>query len=308
MLGREMAAGPSPVRMLWITAAWSGCFIGTRWALADAPVHWLATSRALLAGVALLGLGIAQHRPLPRGHVTWGLVAALGVLDVTVGLGAMLVGVARGATGVAAVLSSAQPLLILVPAWVLFGERLDARMAWALVGGFVGLVLVAVPGGGGEGALVSLLSAAAVTGGTLLSRALGSADAIMVSAWHFLIGGGVLGIVALVAEGTPSITWTPGFVAVLGFLGLVSSAAAFVGWFHETQRSSLASLTAWTFLVPVFGVVIGVAALGERPGPWTAAGLALVLAAFSRVLRPRAQSQLAASRAGLTPRSATGTL
>jgi drug/metabolite transporter (DMT)-like permease len=61
------------------------------------------------------------------------------------------------------VLANAQPLLIVLPAWWLFGERLSTRAGIALAVGFTGLIVVALPGGGGSGALLSLLAATAVT-------------------------------------------------------------------------------------------------------------------------------------------------
>jgi drug/metabolite transporter (DMT)-like permease len=74
---------------------------------------------------------------------------------------------------------SAQPLLILLPAWWFYGEKVSARTAVALVVGFGGLLAVAVPGGGGGGAALSLLAAVGITGGTLLSR-LGTAATFVV--------------------------------------------------------------------------------------------------------------------------------
>lgn len=103
-----------------------------------------------------------------------------------------------------------QPLLILLPAWWLFGERVSWRTGFALVVGFGGLLVVAVPGGGGRGALLSLLAAVAVTAGTLMARRLGDVDVVVVSAAHLMFGGLVLAILALVAEGPPDIDWTPG--------------------------------------------------------------------------------------------------
>ena len=277
---------PRPIRMLWITAAWGGCFAAIRWGLADAPILWFAALRALVAGVALVALGMLQHRPHPRGGPAWLLVGVLGVVNVTIAFGAMFAGVAGVATGIAAVLANAQPLLILLPAWWLYRERLDAGTVGMLVVGFAGLLIVALPGGGGQGAWLSLAAAGAITGGTLLSRRLGGMDVVMASGWHFLIGGVLLAVVALLREGSPAITWTPGFVIVLAFLGLVGTAAAFVAWFQETVRCPLGTLSAWMFLVPVFGMAVGLVALGERPGPWTLLGLALVLGSLWLTLRP----------------------
>lgn len=113
--------------------------------------------------------------------------------------------------------------------------------------------------------------------GTLMVRHLRNVDVVVASAAHFLFGGAVLAGVAAVTEGFPRIEWTPRFITALAFLGLVGTAAAFLAWFVEAQRCALASLTTWTFLVPVFGLLLGIAVLGERPDGWTVSGIALVL-------------------------------
>lgn len=280
---------PAPWRMLGITAAWGACFLAVQWGLRDAPLLWFAALRALLAGAALAALAGAQHRPLARAGSTWVAIAVLGVINVTLAFATMFAGIAGGTTGVAAVLSNAQPLLILLPAWWLFGQRLSMRTGAAMALGFSGLLVVAVPGGGGRGAMLSLLSAVAVTVGTLMVRRVHGVDVVVFSAAHFLIGGAVLAVLAAAVEGAPHIHWTLRFIVVLAFLGLVGTAAASLAWFVETQRCDLAKLTAWTFLVPVFGLFIAVVVLGERPGGWTAAGMALVLLAmWSALTQPDA--------------------
>lgn len=172
--------------MLWITAVWGACFVTIRWGLRDAPVLWFATLRALVAGVALVALGNAQHRPRPSGRRAWGLIFALAMVNVTVAFAAMFAGVAGLATGTAAVLANAQPLLVLLPAWWLYGEAVTARTALGLTVGFFGLVVVALPGGGGSGAWLSILAAVGITSGTLLAPRLASVDLVQASAWHFL--------------------------------------------------------------------------------------------------------------------------
>lgn len=272
-----LAHRPSPLRMLWITAALGACFVGIQWGLRDAPVLWFAALRALVGGGALTVVALHQGRSLPRSVGVWGRIGMLGLVNVSLAFATMFAGVAGLATGIAAVLANAQPLLIILPAWLLFGERVTPRVGVALAVGFAGLLMVAVPGGGGSGALMSLVSAAAVTAGTLMVRRLSGVDVLVTAAAHFVIGGLVLAGVAFVVEGSPDISWTPRFVAVLAFLGLVATAATTWAWFVEVQRAPLASLTVWMFLIPVFGLVIGIVLLGERPGGWTAAGVALVL-------------------------------
>lgn len=278
------------------------CFVAIEWGLRDAPLLWYAALRALVAGVALLALGAFQHRPTPRGARAWGFITVLGLVNVALAFATMFAGVAGGATGTAAVLANAQPLLILLPAWWLYGERLSLRTAAALVVGFTGLVLVAVPGGGGSGAALSLLSAAAVTVGTLLSRRLAGLDLVTATGWHLLIGGAGLTGLAAAVEGAPVITWTPRFVLSLAFLALVGTAATTVAWFAEARRSRLDTLTTWTFLTPVLGIALAAVLLGERPSGWTAAGLLAVLTAMWITLRPPRRTTTSAPATGSTDR------
>lgn len=283
---------PKPLRMLWMTAAWGACFVAIQWGLRDAPLLWYAALRALVAGGALLALAGFQRRPAPAGRGAWALITGLGLINVTVAFAAMFGGVAGLATGTAAVLANAQPLLILLPAWWLYGEAVTARTAIAMVIGFAGLVIVALPGGGGSGAALSLLAAAAITGGTLLARRLQGLDLIVATAWHLLIGGAALSVVAAAVEGPPAIDWTPRFALSLAFLSLIGTAATTVAWFTEARRSRLDALTTWTFLTPLFGIGIAAVVLGERPGGWTAAGLAAVLVALVVALTPRRAGRL----------------
>lgn len=115
---------------------------------------------------------------------------------------------------------------------------------------------------------LSLLAAAAVTAATLPARGLGRADLVAASAWHFLIGGVLLAVMAAVREPAPAINWTPQFIAVLLFLSLVRTAAAFLAWFREAARSRLDPLTAWTMLVPVIGIGVSLFLSGEWLPPW----------------------------------------
>jgi drug/metabolite transporter (DMT)-like permease len=284
--------------MMWVTAAWGGCFVAIRWGLRDAPVLWFAALRALVAGVALLTVAIAQGRPRPAGTRSWWLIGLLAVTNASVAFAAMFAGVDSLATGTAAVLTNAQPLLVLLPAWWLYGERVNARTLVGLAVGFAGLIVVAVPGGGGSGAWLSILAAAAITAGTLLSRRLAGIDLVQAAGWHFLIGGAVLAVVAAAVEGVPRIDWTPRFVLSLGFLALVGSALAFWAWFTETLRSPLGQLAAWTFLAPVFGVAFGLLLTDERPGRWTVGGMVLVLASLWTVVRSPASAPAPALPAG----------
>ena len=96
----------------------------------------------------------------------------------------------------------------------------------------------------------------------------------------------MLAAVAFAVDGAPVVAWTPRFVGSLGFLALAGTALAFLLWFEEVRRAALGPLTAWTLLVPVFGVLFGIALLDERLSPRTAIGLVLVIGALAATLTP----------------------
>lgn len=271
--------------MLIVTAGWGACFVAIRYGLADAPVLWFAALRALLAGAALLTVGRLLHRPAPPRSM-WPGIAILGLVNVTVAFAAMFAGTVGVASGVAAVLANAQPLLIVLPAWALYHERAQARTLAGLAVGFAGLIVTASPGGAGGGALLSLGAAAAITVGSLLARRLKGVDVVMLSGWQFLFGGVVLAGWAGAVEGVPAVHWTPRFIAALAFLALVGTALTYLIWFTELQRSPLVSLSSWTMLTPVFGITLGWLVLGDELSTQQAVGVALVLAALPVILLP----------------------
>jgi len=161
------------------------------------------------------------------------------------------------------------------------------RTLAAMGTGFAGLAAVALSNGSGSGAWLSIVAALAVTGGTLISRRI-KALVLPVIAWHFLIGGAVLAVAAAISEGMPAINWNLRFVAVLLYVSLVGTAAAFLGWFTEVRHCRLDEVSSWVFLVPVFGILLSMTVLGERPSAWTFAGMLLILASiFVLVLSPK---------------------
>ncbi|KAF5999188.1 DMT family transporter [Streptomyces sp. WAC00263] len=281
---------PRPVRMLAIAVAWGACFLLISWGLRDAPPLWFAALRALLAGAALLAAVVwTAHRRRTRvrvhGAETWLLIGLLALVNVTVALGAMVAAASGTTTGVASVLGNAQPLLVVLPAWWLFGERPRPVEVAGVALGFGGLVLVAAPSGAGRGAGLALAAAAAIAAGSLLARRLAGVDLLALGAWQFLLGGGALAVAAAVVEGPPDISWTPRLVTALVALALAGTAFPYVLWFAELRRAPLTAVAAWTLLVPVVGVVLGAVVLGEGLTPAVLGGDALVVASLTLVAR-----------------------
>ncbi|WP_280410937.1 DMT family transporter [Nocardia asiatica] len=243
---------------------------------------WFAALRALVASVVAGRVVLL----VPRDATVWSLIGVLALLNVTVAFGAMFASITGVTTGVAAVLSNSAPLLVVLPAWWLFGERPRLVEITGVAVGFGGLVIVAAPSGGGRGAGLALLAAFGIAVGALLARRLSSIDLLALGAWQFLLGGTVLAGIACVAQGPPTtIAWSSRFTLTLAVLALAATALPYLLWFGELRRASLTTVTTWTLLVPVVGVILAVVVLDE---PITRAGVigdVIVVAGLAVVAR-----------------------
>ncbi|MFR9802797.1 DMT family transporter [Pseudonocardia sp. RS010] len=284
--GPVRAARARPGRMLVIVLAWASCFVLVMWGMRDAPVLWFAALRALVAGVALLAATVVAGRGgglFPRSLAAWALIGVLAATNVTVAFAAMFGSVTGVTTGVAAVLSNSTPLLLVLPAWWLFGERPRFAEIAGVALGFGGLLLVAAPSGGGRGAGLALAAAVGIGAGALLARRSSGVNLLALGAGQFLLGGAALAGAAALVEGPPTITWSARFVTALAVLALAATVLPYLLWFGELRRAPITSVTVWTLLVPVVGVILGVVVLGERVTLTEGIGDAIVVAALALV-------------------------
>ena len=83
--------------------------------------------------------------------------------------------------------------------------------------------------------------------------------------------------------------WTPRFVGLLLSLGLGGTALTTTTWYWLIQRDDVGRLSLYLFLIPLVGVVLAVALLGERLTLMTSAGLALTVLAVLSSLAPDAR-------------------
>lgn len=273
---------------LLVILAWAACFVVIKASLDQAPPISYATLRALVAAAPLLGIAAAcgRLRP-PKG--TWGWLAALGFGNTFLGFAGMFLSVGDVGAAIPGVLANTQALLVAPFACLFFGERLTAGKVIGLAMGFAGVVLTAAHGamglGGVEGALLALLAAAGVAGGSLIIKHIGfRVDFLTATAWQYVLGSLPLLAWALAAEDLRGITWRPGFLLGLLFLGLVGSAGASLLWYLMVTWGELIGLTALTFLTPVFALFLATLVFREGLRPIGVLGVCLTIAGVACVV------------------------
>ena len=161
-------------------------------------------------------------------------------------------------------------------------ERVGGRR---LVGMLVGLVGVAalvgldVSGSGSEllGIGAALIAAAGyASGAMLLKRHLSDLDPIASMGVSLAIAAAIL--TPFAAADLPSTTPSAGAFGSIVVLGLLCTALAMVLMAILIDEAGPSRGSLITYINPVIAVALGIAFLGERPGPGAFAGLALILA------------------------------
>ncbi|GAB2865556.1 EamA family transporter [Nocardioides pacificus] len=256
--------------------AWGSTYFVTDTFLPPDRPLFSATVRALPVGLLLL----AVRRQLPHG-AWWWRAAVLGTLNIGGFFALLFVAAYRLPGGLAATLTAASPLVVMMLAWALVAERpraLSLLGAAVGVGGVSLLVLraeVVVDPIGVLAAAGAVLSSG--VGFVLIKRWQSPVDLLTLTSWQLVAGGLVLLPLAAIVEGAPP-TLDSRAVGGYLYLGLVGTALAYVVWFRGLRLMQAGAVALVGLLNPVVGTGLGVAFAGEPFGPVQLAGVALVLA------------------------------
>ena len=292
-----------------LAASWG--LIAVLAASVDLGAESLAFWRLALAAVTLGAVAVAAGRAsLLAPHGRLGALALLGVVQGAHWL-LFFEAVDHGSVALAVLTFYAAPLVIALVAPIVLPERFSPVILVACGVGAVGILAIALDGGGTEGGRSPLAIAAglgaAVTYAALviLSKRLLAAAVppVTVAFWDCLVGAAAVSPVLLVAERVvPSGTdeW-----AVALTLGIVFTGLSTLVYATLLRHVTAQAAGVLTFLEPVSGVALAWLLLDERPGTATLVGGALVLAAgIVVVLLEPAEASVADAPGGVGSRTA----
>jgi drug/metabolite transporter (DMT)-like permease len=248
---------------------WSTGFVGAKYGLPYADPFVFLSVRILLAALLLFALARALRMPVRIGR---GAIARSGLIGFFLHacyLGGVFYSIAQGLpAGVAAVVTSLQPVLVSVFAVKVLGESLRRGQVIGLLTGLLGVVLVLGPSLESEipmPAIIAILVALiGSTSATLLQKKLG-ADIPLISgtAYQYLFSGCVLGMIALATQET-SITWSLRFTAAFVWLVLVLSVGAILLLLWLLNTGSAAKVSSLFYLVPPATAIEAFLLFGEK--------------------------------------------
>ena len=223
------------------------CFVLIKVGLVYASPLLFASLRLLLAGAALFLLLRFWHKPLVPPRRTWAVVLLLALFASAITYGAMFISPGLAGAGIAVVLGNLQPLLVVLLALPLLGERLTRGKGVALLLGLSGIILLAYPSlqnrASLTGSLLALLAALGAAFGSVLVKRLKPGEYLVtVTAGQLFLGGLLLGGAALWLEPL-YLRFTPIFLGILVSLALLGTAFVTAAWYWLLQAEEVGRLS-----------------------------------------------------------------
>ena len=280
---------------LFVTLAtmWGLSFPAISVGLEYIPPLLFAAFRYDTAAVLLLGYAVAttdSWRPVGRNNQQ---AVLAGGLFLVAGNGLLFIGQQTVPSGVAAILQAMVPIATALWALAFLGERLSGVGSVGVALGFLGVALVVQPNpdslldGDTAGRLIILGQVASVSlGSVLVDRARPSMERVPMTGWAMLVGGLVLHLLSLAAgEPVPASIAEPAAVGAVAYLGVFSTALAFIIYFTILHDRGAFEASLVAYLVPVVATVVGVAVLGETVGILSLVGFVVVFLGFALLKR-----------------------
>lgn len=260
-------------------AVWGSTYLVTTQLLPPDRPLLAATVRALPAGLVLM----AVTRVLPHG-IWWWRAVVLGVLNIGAFFCLLFVAAYHLPGGVAALMVSAQPVLVLLLSALLLGAAITRRHIVSCVLGAAGIAMLVLRAGAGVdtiGVLSGLGGAVCMASGVVLTKRWGRPPGVSLLAftgWQLTVGGLAVAPLALAGEGLPGHV-SAANIAGFTYLSVVGALLAYAVWFRGIERLPALAVSFLGFASPLAAAVLGYVVLGQSLSPVQAAGAVIVIAA-----------------------------
>ncbi len=272
--------------LVFLASLWGPSFLFIKVGVGEIPPLTFVTGRVGLAALLLHLILRLQGGHLPKLGRTWRHFAVMGFFSNALPFVLFSWGEIYIDSALAAILNGTTPLFtILLAHFFIADDRMTPVKITGVLFGFGGLVLLIVP---------SLLAGVHATTWGLVAITVAAASYGVAIVYSRKKLRGLPRFVAPTAQLTmatvyllplslfierpyslPLPSWTA--LGALFCLAVFGTALAFMVYYRVLERTSATYLSMVTYLVPVFGVILGVIVLNEQPG-WNAyAGCGLIL-------------------------------
>ncbi|WP_298770979.1 EamA family transporter [uncultured Shewanella sp.] len=267
---------------------WGSTYLVTTELLpADSPLL-ASVIRALPAGLILLLIG----KKFPTG-VWWFRSIILGVLNIGAFFYFLFVAAYHLPGGVAALVMSCQPIIILLLGCLILKEKIMQIQILACIVGAAGVAMLVLQSSvklDMIGVLAGLAGALSMATGMVLSKHWKRPEGVSLlnfTGWQLTVGGITLLPIALLTEPFPTeITLLNGIG--FGYLSLIGALFAYAIWFRGLERLPAITVSFISFSSPLAACILGFIVLGEQFSTIQILGaVAIIIAILMAQPRPK---------------------
>lgn len=277
---------------------WGTAMVAMKGVIPHTTPLFMAGVRLLPAGILVLIAATLMGRPQPKSWAAWLWISLFALVDGTLFQGFLAEGLMRTGAGLGSVMIDSQPIAVALLSGWLFGEVIRLWGWLGLVIGVLGISLIGLPDAWiisffhGEGIAVAfnwqqlfhngewlmLLASLSMAVGTVMIRFVTRhVDPVVATGWHMILGGLPLFTLSGIWESEQWVNIdTSGWMA-LAYSTIFGSAIAYGLFFYFASSGNLTSLSALTFLTPVFALLFGHLLLSEELSSLQWVGVSMTL-------------------------------
>ncbi len=264
---------------------WGSAMVAMKGIVTQTTPLFMGGVRILPAGILVLLFAMVKGKSFPKSWVAWGWILLFGLVDGAMFQGFLSEGLMRTGAGLGSVMIDSQPLAVAILCRWLFKDIIGFWGWLGLVFGIVGIALIGLPdvwitsifeGNLGEfnfnwldlfnnGEWLMLLASLSMAVGTVMIPFVSRhVDTVVATGWHMIIGGIVLFSLSAGFESSQWVNLDLGGWLCLGYATIFGSAIAYGVFFYLASKGNITSLSALTFLTPIFALSFGNLLLGEE--------------------------------------------
>ncbi|AUC60848.1 DMT superfamily transporter [Cyanobacterium sp. HL-69] len=277
---------------------WGTAMVAMKGTILETTPIFLGALRIFPAGILVL-IFVSRGKSLqPQSWKAWGWIVLFALVDGAMFQGFLAEGLLRTGAGLGSVMIDSQPLAVAILCRWLFKDMIGF-WGWLGLGvGIIGISLIGLPdewivnffqGNWGEfyfsweglfnnGEWLMLLASLSMALGTVMIPYISRhVNTVLATGWHMIIGGLMLFFLSGVTETNQWVNISLSGWLSIAYAATFGSAIAYGVFFYLASKGNITSLSALTFLTPVFALSFGNLVLGEQLSSLQWGGVCLTL-------------------------------
>ncbi|GAB4496336.1 MAG: drug/metabolite exporter YedA [Saprospiraceae bacterium] len=269
-----------------ICIIWGTTYTAIKYAVRDFPPYLLVGIRQTAAGLLLLALALASGKAIHPGRRYIGRQMLTGLATITGGNGFITWGMQYVSSGLAAIIGSLTPVMVVLISLFWHAERVNTRMIAGVLLGFGGLGLIFHEGWQDFlkpeyrwGILGCFGSCFTWSLGTVMAKQWNSPGVSPLLNAGLQITAGGLGsfVLSVFFDKSHTIHHTMESWLSMLYLIIIGSALAFTLYMYALKHLSATVSSLYTYINPVVAILLGWLLLGESLTPMVVAGMAVTI-------------------------------